>query len=84
MYNLGGESAPMFRSRSGSNEERMRHGAVQWERNFEIGSLYRDAAPSASFTITVKSKIWVETVKAKPVKSKLNIRYLTVKTTTRV
>jgi len=48
----GGESAPTFKSRSGSKEGRMRHDAVLWKRNFEMGSLYCDAASSASFTIT--------------------------------
>jgi len=62
----------------------MRHGAVHWEKNFEIGSLYRDAASSASFTITMESKMWAETVQDKPVKSKLYIRYMAVKITTRV
>jgi hypothetical protein len=38
MNKLGGERAPMFRSRSGIKEERTGHGVVQWERNFEIGS----------------------------------------------
>jgi hypothetical protein len=65
MNKLGCESAPKFRSRSGIKEERERHGAVQWERNFEIGSLYRDAASSASFTITMESKMWAETVQDK-------------------
>jgi hypothetical protein len=62
MNKLGGEGAPMFRSRSGSKEKRMRHGAVQWERHFEIGRLFRDAASSASLTITLESKMWAETV----------------------
>jgi hypothetical protein len=84
MNKLGGESAPMFRSRSGIKEKLMRHGAVQWKRNFEIGSLYCDAASSASFTITIESKMWDETVQDKPVKSKLHNRYMAVKKTTRV
>jgi len=84
MNKLGRKGAPMFRSRSGRKEERMRHGAVLWERNFEIGSLYRDAASSASFTNTIESKMWAETVQAKPVKSKLHIRYMSVKTTMKI
>ena len=84
MHKLGDENAPIFKSRSGSKEERMRHGAVQWERNFEISTLYRDAASSASFTITMEAKMWAESVQAKPVKSKLNIRYIPVKKTKRV
>jgi len=84
MNKLGGESTPMFWSHSRSKEELMRHVVAQWERNFETGRLNRDAAPSASFTITMESNMWAETVKAKPVKSKLNIRYIPVKTTTRV
>jgi hypothetical protein len=54
----------MFRSRSGSKDGIMRHGAVQWVWDFEIGSLYRDATSSASFTITFESKMRTETVQA--------------------
>jgi len=84
MNKLEGKSAPMFRFRSERKEERMRHGAVLWERNFEIGSLYRDAASSVSFAITKESKMWAETVQAKPVTSTLHIRYITVKRMTKI
>lgn len=63
----------------------MWNGAVQWARNFEMPSLYRDPAPSVSSTITKEFKMWVETVQqAKLVKSKLYIRHIPPKTTTKV